>query len=146
MRDFHSTLDLCGVKDLSFSREQFTRANKQEGRDFVQEQLDQYVGNFGWIGLFSNAQVTNLSFYHSDHHAIKISLGSLWVWVRKSTIKGRKRRFHFEEIWAKDEECKEVIATAWGLVDNFLEPHIVLEKLRICAERTDEWGFKSLEE
>ena len=43
MRDFQSTLDLCGAKYLSFSREQFTWANKQEDGDFVQAKLHRFA-------------------------------------------------------------------------------------------------------
>ena len=112
MRDFQSTLDLCGVKALYFSGEQFTWANKQENRVFVQEILDCFVGSLDWFRLFSNAQVTNLAFYHSDHKAVKVSLGSSWVWVRRNPVKKRKMMIHFEEIWSKYEECKGVIVSA----------------------------------
>ena len=118
MRDFHSTLDICGVRDLSYYGEQYTWVNKHESLIFVQERLDRFGGNLEWNRLFSNAQVTNLSFYHYDHRAIKVTFSQYWVRIRRTHRKGRKQKFHFEEIWSTDEECRDVISSAWGLGDN----------------------------
>ena len=108
----------------------------------MQEILDRYVGSFDWARLFSNAQVTNISFYHSDHRAVKLSLGSSWIWVRRNPDRRRENRFHFEEIWSRDEEYKEVVTFSWVLGDNLTRRTNMMERLRICAEKTYEWGFR----
>ncbi|KAL5571442.1 hypothetical protein UlMin_021039 [Ulmus minor] len=120
MRDFQSVLDLCGVKDLSFFGDCFMWANKQKNSDFVQARLDRFVGNYDWCNTFSNAKVNTLSFFHSDHRNIKLSLGAFCVWVRKDLRKKQKGRFHFEELWAEDAECKLLVQDTWNHGMNWL--------------------------
>ncbi|KAL5577843.1 hypothetical protein UlMin_019542 [Ulmus minor] len=142
MRDFQSSLDMCGIKDLSYTGETFTWVNKQGVGDFIHERLDRFVGSYDWRALFSNSQVSNLSFYHSDHQAIKLSLGSSWVWVKRSASAKKKRRFHFKEIWASGVECREVVALVWATRQTHARTLDVVERLHDCAVETDEWGFK----
>ncbi|KAL5539433.1 hypothetical protein UlMin_045908 [Ulmus minor] len=141
MMNFQSCLDLCGLKDLSFSGEQFTWVKRQGLGDCIQERLDRFVGTFDWGTLFPNAKVTNLAFFHSDHRAVKISLGSSWVWVRKQAGSKRQRRFHFEEIWASDLECRELITSNWAIDKAKAGVEDVTVRLKNCAVETDRWGF-----
>ncbi|KAL5571056.1 hypothetical protein UlMin_020653 [Ulmus minor] len=142
MRSFQSCLDLCGLKDLSFSGEQYTWVKRQGYGDCIQERLDRFVGTFDWGTLFPNAKVTNLSFFHSDHRAVKISLGSSCVWVRKQAGNKWQRRFHFEEIWASDLECRELIASDWAMDKAKAGVEDVSVRLQNYAVETDRWGFK----
>ncbi|KAL5576320.1 hypothetical protein UlMin_018019 [Ulmus minor] len=121
MRDFQESLVLCGHKDLSFFGEQFTWANKQDETTLIQARLDRFVGDLNWRRLFPRAHVANLSFYHSDHRAVKVILGCLLIWIRKSRFPTKKRRFYFEEIWAMDEECRNVVESAWASGENNFE-------------------------
>ena len=109
MRAFHDSLVFCVVKDLSFSGEKFTSVNKQNESNFIQERLDRYLGNLAWCSLFPRAHVSNLPFYHSDHRAIKVTLDGSSVWIRKIVSSRKSRCFHFEEIWAMDTECKDLV-------------------------------------
>ncbi|KAL5542187.1 hypothetical protein UlMin_009897 [Ulmus minor] len=143
MRDFQYSLDICGVKDLSFTGEQYNWVNKHGDGDFIQEMLDIFVGSYDWRRLFSNSLVSNLSFYHSDHRAIQISLGSSWVWVRRTPSKKKKRRFHFKEIWVLDVECKEVVTSTWALKQVQVGAVDVVDCLRSYVVETDDWGFKN---
>ncbi|KAL5566076.1 hypothetical protein UlMin_029240 [Ulmus minor] len=142
MRSFQFCLDLCGLKDLSFTGKKYTWVNMQGYGDCIQERLDQFFGTFDWQTLFPNAQVTNLSFFHSDHRVVKISLGSSWVWVRKPVGNKRKRRFHFEEIWASELECRELIASHWSMDKAKVGVEDVTVCLKNCAVEIDRWGFK----
>ncbi|KAL5537575.1 hypothetical protein UlMin_045802 [Ulmus minor] len=141
MGDFQSTLNSCGLKDFSCNGEQLTWSNKQGEEDFMQCRLDRFVGSLDWYRLFPEAQVTNLSFYHSDHKAIKMVLGQSWVWVKKAAGRGRKRRFHFEEIWTTDEACRDVVSSAWNEGKIYHGPLGIPNRLKFCATKTDEWGF-----
>ncbi|KAL5572974.1 hypothetical protein UlMin_022571 [Ulmus minor] len=110
--------------------------------EFIQERIDRYVDNMDWCRLFPNFQVSNLSFYHYDNRVVKITLGSSRVWVKKSPGKGRKGRFHFEEVWTTYGECKEVIAAAWGLEKSTGSVEGVVDRLKECVVKTDSWGFR----
>ncbi|KAL5579332.1 hypothetical protein UlMin_011774 [Ulmus minor] len=132
MRSFQDTLALCGMRDLSFSGEKFTWVNKRVGVFFVHKRLDRYVGGWAWRSLFSRAQVTNLPYYHSDHRAIRVKLGCSTVWVRKKDLKSH--RFHFEEIWEMDKECKDVVVSSWNSSDKGMGAKDIVDKLKIVEK------------
>ncbi|KAL5576765.1 hypothetical protein UlMin_018464 [Ulmus minor] len=142
MRDFHDLLIFCGLKDLSFSGEKYTWINKQDESIFIQARLDKYVGDMAWRTLFPRSSISNLSFYHSDHRAIKVTLGGSSVWVRKSASRGNSRCFHFEEIWAMDEECRELVETVWKSSEARMGVGSTMDRLQDCAKSTNEWGYK----
>ncbi|KAL5576261.1 hypothetical protein UlMin_017960 [Ulmus minor] len=110
--------------------------------DFIQERLDRYMSTLAWGQLFPNSRCQNLKFYSSDHRAIKITLGSSHVWVRKKSNGSWKGRFHFEELWATDEECRQVVSSAWGKEGNSDKLIAVFNGLQRCAKETDAWGFQ----
>ena len=88
------------------------------------------------------AWAENLPFYHYDHRAIKVTLGQFSVWVRKSASSSNSRRFHFEEVWAMDEQCKNLLASAWHSSDSGTGIKEILDRLNVCAKAIDEWGFR----
>ncbi|KAL5573615.1 hypothetical protein UlMin_023212 [Ulmus minor] len=121
MRNFQEALDLCGLKDLSYMGEMFTWANKQGETGFIHERLDMYVGSIKWLRFFPNSHIHNLPFYNSDHRAIRVNLSSSFMWVRKEPGGHQRRRFHFEEVWASDEECRNIILSSWGVNNSQIE-------------------------
>ncbi|KAL5578461.1 hypothetical protein UlMin_020160 [Ulmus minor] len=69
-------------------------------------------------------------------------LGPSLVWVRKKSNGPRKGRFHFEELWATDEECKQVVSSAWGKGRASDKLIAIVNGLQRCAKETDAWGFQ----
>ena len=45
----------------------------------------------------------------------------------------RKRRFHFEAMWIKREDCKDVIKDAWNGCGDLSSPSGIANGLRQCA-------------
>ncbi|KAL5566621.1 hypothetical protein UlMin_029785 [Ulmus minor] len=142
MKNFQEALDQCCLRNLPSIEEFFTWDNKQLGSDFLQERLDCYVSTLAWGQRFPNSQFQNLKFYSSDHRAIKIILGPSHVWVRKESNGSRKGRFHFEELWTTDEECRLVVSSAWGKEGTSDKMVAVVNGLQRCAKETDVWGFQ----
>ncbi|KAL5544745.1 hypothetical protein UlMin_008529 [Ulmus minor] len=140
MRDFQGTLDYCGLKDLSFFGENFTWANRQDELTFVQAHLDRFVGELAWKRLFPRAKVTNLQFYHSDHRAIKVLLRGSSVWVTKSPLSCRSRRFYFEKAWVTDDECRNLLESTWQESGIGVDVDHIVARLNLCAEKTGAWG------
>ncbi|KAL5783050.1 hypothetical protein ACOSP7_008079 [Xanthoceras sorbifolium] len=89
----------------------FTWSNRQGGGDLIQERIDRGLCCMGWSELFPNAIVEHLDFTRSDHKPILISGICRRPRDRKSTKWGS--RFHFEDAWAHEEDCKGVIERAW---------------------------------
>ncbi|KAL5542373.1 hypothetical protein UlMin_010083 [Ulmus minor] len=142
MKHFQEALDHCCLRNITSTGEFFTWANKQVGSAFIQERLDRYVSTLAWGQRFPNSRCQNLNFYSSDHRAIRILLGPSPVWVRKKSNGSRKGRFHFEELWATDEECRLVVASAWDKRRATNKLAGVVNGLQRCAKETDAWGIQ----
>ena len=127
---------------MSFSGEKFTWINKQDESTFIQAGLDRYVRDMAWCTLFLMAFILNLSFYHSNHRAIKVTLGGSVFWVCKPASMGNSHHFHFEEIWDMDKECRELVETAWKSSKARMGVGSTMDHLQACARSTNELGYK----
>ena len=106
MDGFREVVNACGFKDLGYCGPDFTWCNMQEGDNRIYLRLDRAFATNDWINYFNRTRVLHLVESTSDHCALLIADS---IAVQPS----RKRRFHFEEMWTKKEECKEIIKNAW---------------------------------
>ena len=106
MDGFREVVNACSLKDLGYSGPDFTWCNMQEGDNHIYLRLDRAFATNDWINYFSGTQVLHLVESTSDHCALLIADS---IAVQPS----RKCRFHFEEMWTKKEECREIIKNAW---------------------------------
>ncbi|XP_062103462.1 uncharacterized protein LOC133814531 [Humulus lupulus] len=70
------------------------------------------LGNPKWFDLFPSFSVSHLSFWGSDHRPLHVQFNHT-----NEGIKGHvllKSRFHFETAWEEDEECGNIISSAWN--------------------------------
>ena len=51
-----------------------------------------------------------------------------------------KRRFHFEAMWTKRAECKDIIQGAWVSSQDLHSPSGIAARLRSCAENLFKWN------
>ena len=65
------------------------------------------VANEEWLSLFSEAKVFHRSMAASDHCLLSLSLRV------RGPKRAVKKRFMFEEMWTREDGCKEVIEMAW---------------------------------
>ena len=106
MEGFREVVNFCGFKDLGYSGPDFTWCNMQEGDSRVYLRLDRAFAMDDWIYQFNGVRVRHLIDLTFDHCALLI--------IDKTTRnQPRKRRFHFEAMWTKKEECKEIKKAAW---------------------------------
>ena len=85
------------------------------------------VGNEAWAVMFPEAKVHHVSMSASDHCLLAMSLYKVQVPRR------RKKRFFFEEMWTRVDECKEIIELAW---DPYTEDSIMSVQERIERFKT----------
>ncbi|KAL5555522.1 hypothetical protein UlMin_037758 [Ulmus minor] len=137
---------LCGgdLNEILFGHEKqgpkFTW-NRGNGACLVQEWLDRMLGNCGWLDLFPNSLVHHLNMRGFDHRPLLVEL--LRADERSIIGKNWKRgRFHFEEAWADEEECSNIIKNHWSynLMTNL---DGVANKLRLCASDLEGWNLES---
>lgn len=50
--------------------------------------------------------------------------------------KPRERRFHFENTWIKDNECRNIVQNCWNMegVD------VIVKKMASYCAKLEEWG------
>lgn len=76
----------------------------KDGRVYLR--LDRVLATNEWVNKFGEVRVNHLVDSTSDHCALFIS-------DPKAPKQTRARRFHFEAMWTKREECKELIEAVW---------------------------------
>ena len=102
MEGFRSAFNVCSFKDLGFIGPKFTWCNMQEGDNKVYLRLDRALATQSWTDNYKEARVHHIVDSTSDHFASLISDFTAYQLPRR-------RRFHFEVIWMKKEECRDII-------------------------------------
>ena len=130
---FREVVNVCGFKDLGYSGLDFTWCNMQEGENRVYLRLDRAFATDDWINHFNGTRVLHLVDSTSNHCTLLIAD---FLAVQPS----RKRRFHFEEVWTKKEECKEIIRNAWEGRLHHGTLSSIATCLQNCAADLERWN------
>ncbi|KAL5566082.1 hypothetical protein UlMin_029246 [Ulmus minor] len=112
LRNFREAIEYCNLADLGFRGPKFTWCRGNNNSNFIQERLDQMLGNSGWSGMFPYYIVHHLRLWGSDHRPLLIEVlkdGEVSS-LGKSLHIGR---FHFEEAWVDEPECRDTILKHW---------------------------------
>ncbi|XP_065623699.1 uncharacterized protein LOC136065014 [Quercus suber] len=132
MDGFRNAINNCNLRDLGFNGSNFTWCNMREGPDRIYMRLDRALATTDWSAQFPEARVHHLIDSTSDHCGLLISDT---IMVRPH----RKRRFHFEALWTRRDECKEIIKRVWeGCTDTSI-PRGLSEGLNQCAAELSNW-------
>ena len=123
---------------LSIFGPRFTWCNGWFGDQCTLLRLDRMVANEEWIKIFPEAKVHDVSMLASDHCLLVLLLKN------NHYSKRGKKRFFFEEMWTREEECKEVIEMAWDpYKDDFARP--IQERLERFQHQFQCWNQNSFE-
>jgi hypothetical protein len=114
MHKFQLALEDCGLVDLGYKGDTFTRRNRSHKKEkYIRERLDRAVANSAWRSLFSLVEVINGDPRHSDHRPVIIKLdGSCTEEVQNC----QNRCFKFEARWLQEESCEDLVKKAWDEV------------------------------
>uniref|UniRef100_A0A803L8S1 Endonuclease/exonuclease/phosphatase domain-containing protein n=1 Tax=Chenopodium quinoa TaxID=63459 RepID=A0A803L8S1_CHEQI len=104
-------VQFCQLLDLGYIGHNFTWTNNRGGIENVQEQLDRYLANHAWKESFPGSFVTHLSKRRSDHLPILLCVKDALNTTNKK--KKKVRLYRFEEMWLRDENCADIVASAW---------------------------------
>lgn len=133
MDRFRDAVNLCGFKDLGYSGPNFTWCNMQAGDSRVYLRLDRALASTDWIDKFGEVRVNHLVESTSDHCVLFISDPE----TRKQS---RARRFHFEAMWTKCKDYKNIIEAAWSTGDNLNTLEGMVSTLNACAADRKAWS------
>ncbi|KAK0572934.1 hypothetical protein LWI29_000634 [Acer saccharum] len=139
LSDFREALADSGLEDFGYVGPHYTWCNKREGVAAVSERLDRCTGSLDWKQIFPNFVVSHLDFWRSDHRPILLEFEDN---AGSSNFSSRRRRFHFEECWVDNPDCRDLILVTW--VDSFSSNAIdnVLGNIRNCGISLDAWNHR----
>ncbi|KAL5769658.1 hypothetical protein ACOSP7_013812 [Xanthoceras sorbifolium] len=123
---------------MGFTGPSFTWCNGRSDNHFVQERLDCGVCNIEWSDLFPSSFVQHLDFWQSDHRPLLIHI--LHHSSDVSSSKRGSKRFLFEECWAADEGCDNIIKSTWNQNCNNNISESVLSNLSACSKKLQLWN------
>ncbi|XP_030923315.1 uncharacterized protein LOC115950217 [Quercus lobata] len=132
MEEFRDVLDECGFQDLGYCGNKFTWCNGHEEGHTVWERLDRAVGTAEWLSMFPATKVVHLECGTSDHKPIMIHLLGIPKRINKP--------WRFEQMWMKDEGCREVIEDAWSYVHQGNPMSRVEGKVERCRKNLKWWS------
>ena len=136
MEGFCNAINSCGFKDLGYSGPDYTWCNMKEGDGRVYLRLDRALATCDWIEKFSEIKVHHLVNSTLDHCALFIS--------NPQVIKRpRSRRFHFEALWTKREDCR-VIDSMWGSISDMNTSEGMACGLKLCASQLASWNSSTI--
>ncbi|KAK2661511.1 hypothetical protein Ddye_000085 [Dipteronia dyeriana] len=144
MADFREAIEDSQIEDIGFRGPNFTLSNKKKGNSLVIERLDKGVCNKKWRILFPNFDIRHLEFLGSDHRPLLLGFSEA-LNRGHGGDSGHKRRFYFEECWADDEECQEIVSSVWE--DSVQRGNLskVLDNIRKCGNLLNTWNMKKCE-
>ncbi|KAK3204446.1 hypothetical protein Dsin_018492 [Dipteronia sinensis] len=134
---FREALDDCGLEGLGFVGPLFTWCNKREGETMIQERLDRCTGSIKWKLLFPHFTVFHLDYWRSDHRPILLEFSN------HSVVLGnvrKKRRFHFEECWMDNQDCRDLISRVCVDRGGFNAVDVVIGNIKACGLSLDSWN------
>ncbi|KAL2932146.1 Carbamoyl-phosphate synthase large chain [Bienertia sinuspersici] len=109
MELLRDTCHACDLGDKEFKGNPFTWWNGRNEEQSVEERLDRFLANSRWSVAYPWAQVTHLDEAISDHLPILLKLHPRAYDPNSRT----KKRFRFENMWALEEECEDVVKEGW---------------------------------
>ncbi|XP_074314641.1 uncharacterized protein LOC141649868 [Silene latifolia] len=128
MNNFHEAVNDCGLQDVAWEGYKFTFDNGQNGVANRQSMIDRAMCTSYWLDLFPYAKLLHLDQEWSDHAPIKLVLNT------RELGGGRRRSFHFEQIWVGEEGCEEAVIKGFEKGQGRL-----VKSIRECARELGDW-------
>ena len=133
MDDFREAINCCRFVDLGYYGPEFTWCNMQEGRNRMYLRLDRALATKDWCDHYKEMKVHHLVESASDHCAFFITDSCVSHWPRK-------RRFQFEAMWTRRDDCRDIIRVVWNDSENLFNPNGMVMGLRQCADDLSRWN------
>ncbi|XP_017233198.1 uncharacterized protein LOC108207248 [Daucus carota subsp. sativus] len=129
LEGFRDTVSDCGLMDIGFTGSEFTWEQSRGTGLWIQERLDRGLANHDWRTMFPIAEIKVLEVSTSDHLPLFLDLN-------KKVYAPRVRRFKFENVWIREDQCRKIVQESWEQV----EGRSVVDKLEFCCLKLEEWG------
>lgn len=138
LRDIRCAVDFCGLTDIEFEGYQFTWSNNQADAQHTELRLDRAAGSADWFEIFPSAKVSHLFTRNSDHRPILLRFRG----IPSRRFRHTRKRFRFEAMWVRAEDCQKIITEHWDTTDDLLRN---LHNCRIGLANWDKDVFGSVQ-
>jgi len=128
---FRQAVFECGLVDKRMTGLRFTW---YRGR--TKERLDRFLVSSSWDELFRFGSGEVLPMASSDHAPIELVL------CRHVQDRPQRRRFQFEDYWARKPACKEIVEKEWGGPADADPFGCLMNSISRCADGLSEWNSK----
>ena len=132
MEEFREAINCCSFKDLRFCGPEYTWYNMQEGVHRRCLRLDRALAMQDWINHYKDMRVHHLVASTSDHVALLIS--------DSFALNKPQRRFQFEAMWTRRDDCRNIIKEAWTGSVRTDNPCDIVVGLKRCADDLSKWN------
>ncbi|KAL6996146.1 hypothetical protein U1Q18_006284 [Sarracenia purpurea var. burkii] len=138
MEAFRRATEDNNLTELGPTGSTFTWSNQRRGTERVREKLDRALVNAEWAALFPFAEAMVTYKLPSDH--LPLCIYTEGTIIREQT-RIKQRIFRFEQMWTREEACKEIIKENWGKIAAEPGPRGVRRKLGWESYIQVELGF-----
>uniref|UniRef100_A0A803PI64 Reverse transcriptase domain-containing protein n=1 Tax=Cannabis sativa TaxID=3483 RepID=A0A803PI64_CANSA len=140
MEEFREVIDDCRLIYFSSNKSDLTWCNGHESNT-VMERLDRGLCNEEWLLSFDGADIQVLDWWESDHKPLVVDMPLVndENGEAKNTKKGR---FHFEEAWCEEDQCKEIVEKNWREWDVVISGGDYKRKTGEVGRALDSWNRK----
>lgn len=112
-----------------FLGNQYTWERSRGTPEMVEEKLDRILTTDSWLTLFEGAKASSLTCPYSNH--LPLILTPVVV-----TNTSRRRRFYFDNMWIREDKCKEIAVNSWSRTLGL----DVLDRIEVCGADLWRWG------
>ncbi len=141
MAEFREALNDCLLLDLGFQGYEFTWTNNRDPPECVDERLDRGVATEQWMDLFPCSRIQHVVFALSDHMGLVLNSEAV---IQGPQRNSRKRCFHFEHAWFREEGCEETISQAWETHQDGTAMFRLSQKIKQCRMGLISWSKANL--
>uniref|UniRef100_A0A803NUL6 Endonuclease/exonuclease/phosphatase domain-containing protein n=1 Tax=Cannabis sativa TaxID=3483 RepID=A0A803NUL6_CANSA len=143
MRNFRRAISDCQLRKIHSVDDGFTWCNGRVA-NLIFEKLDRILCNSFWKDKFKKNKVSLLNWWNSDHRPLLLQSQS--VDSGNSFNRHWGTRFHFEQAWADNEDCRRIIEEVWQKKHQG-DPVLQLSKLLTsCGSNLHTWNMKQKKE
>ncbi|XP_031116788.1 uncharacterized protein LOC116020453 [Ipomoea triloba] len=128
-RGFCEAVRESGLSDFGIGGCQFTWERGRGTTQWVREKLDRVLVSGNWRDAFPRARAWSVKGTSSDH--LPLHLCTNWG-GRRSVV----RRPRYENSWGKEQECKDLVESAW--YRDGAAP--IMDRIERCSREVWQWG------
>nr|XP_027090317.1 uncharacterized protein LOC113711350 [Coffea arabica] len=130
-REFNRFISENELVDIGYEGAPWTWSNTWEGQGAIKERLDRCLGSVGWVQQYEKAICEHVEKEASDHSLLLLDFSPAQKRV--------KRRFFFDQRWAKDNSSEVVVKNAWGKDQHGSRMFKVVRRIKECRLALIDW-------